>query len=173
MSKPRVSPPANHQATGNVLRDSSLALVPETLEPYAELNKAIWFDGPLKADELEMIRLRNAQKVGCVFCKAVRYDIATEAGLSESKISQIDDDYAQSELSYREKLILRYTDYYLDNPNSMSAEFATQLQGALKPNEIAHMQLALALFNVMTRGAVAFGGMPNQDLPPMAISVPE
>ncbi len=173
MGKPRVSLPADHQPTGNVLRDSTLGLVPETLEPYVSLNKAVWFDGPLNAAELELMRLRNARKVNCVYCKAARYDIATEAGLDESKIGQIDDDYADSALSEREKLILQFTDHYLDNPGGMSDALKQQLRETFSKEEIVHLSTALLLFNGMSRGAVAFGGMPEQDLPLMPMSVPD
>lgn len=113
-SNPRVTAPA--QQTGNIIRDSSLGLVPETLEPYMAFNKSMWDQGPLAPNEIEMARLRNARKVNCVFCKAVRYDIAIEAGLSEDKVSQIEDDYQASDLSEREKLILAFTDQFLNDP---------------------------------------------------------
>ena len=88
-TQPRVT---NTQAfTGNIIRDSALGLVPETLDNYMELNGEIWGGGPLSAAEIEMARLRNARKVNCVFCKSVRYDIAVEAGLSEDKVGMIED----------------------------------------------------------------------------------
>ena len=104
MSKPRVSPPK--QQTGNIVRDSSLGLVPQTLDPYLELNKSIWYEGPLSAADIEMVRLRNARKVNCVFCKAARYDVATEAGLDENTIDKIQDDFETSDLDDRQKALL-------------------------------------------------------------------
>ena len=83
---------ANLSKTGNVVRDSALGLVTETVDPYLRFNHAIWHNGPLTAAEVELARLRNARKVNCV-CKAVRYDIAIEAGLDEAKVEQITDDF--------------------------------------------------------------------------------
>lgn len=172
MTAPRITTsPANK--TGNVVRDSALGLVPEVMEPYLKLNAAVWNDGPLNPAELEMIRLRNAREVGCVFCKAVRYDIATAAGLTEQKIEQIDEHYASSDLSEREKLILTFCDCYLASPARFSEALEKQLNEEFTAAELAHMSVALLLFNTFSRCAVAFGGMPEHELPLIAMSVPE
>ena len=171
MSQPRVKAP--QQQTGNVVRDSALGLVAETVDPYLAFNHAVWYDGPLSAAEVEMARLRNARKVNCVFCKAVRYDIAIEAGLDESKVEQIDDDFQGSELSEREKLLLAYTDFYLNDPSGMPEEFKQKMTAAFSAEEIVHLSLAIVLCNCFSRCAVVLGGMPEDDLPRMEIAVPE
>ena len=170
-NQPRVS--ANLSKTGNVVRDSALGLVTETVDPYLRFNHAIWHNGPLTAAEVELARLRNARKVNCVFCKAVRYDIAIEAGLDEAKVEQITDDFKQSELSQRQKLILAYTDYYLQQPTAMTSEFKQRLTEEFSVAEIVHLSLAIMLCNCFSRCAVSLGGMPEEDLPRMQISVPE
>lgn len=172
MSTPRITTSPT-QKTGNVVRDSALGLVPEVIDPYLKLNAAVWKNGPLNAAELEMIRLRNAREVGCVFCKAVRYDVATAAGLTEAKIAQINDDFASSNLSQREKLILTFCDHYLSAPEAMSVATEQQLQNEFTPSELAHMSIALLLFNTFSRCAVAFAGMPEHDLPLIPMAVPE
>lgn len=169
-SQPRVSAPKKQ--TGNVIRDSALGLSPETLVPYVAFNHAIWHDGPLSAADVELARLRNARTVNCVFCKAVRYDIAIEAGLDEGKVAQIDDEFESSSLSEREKLIIRFTDYYLQNPTSLSDEFKQQMKAEFSAEEIVHLSLAIMLCNCFSRCAVSLGGMPEDDLPRMEISVP-
>ena len=155
MSKqPRVS--ANPVQTGNVVRDSALGLVTETVDPYLRFNYAIWHSGPLTAAEVELARLRNARK-----------------GLDESKVEQITDDFDQSELSDREKLILSYTDYYLEQPTALTAEFKHQMNEEFSAAEIVHLSMAIMLCNCFSRCAVSLGGMPEHDLPRMQISVPE
>ncbi|MFK7733470.1 MAG: carboxymuconolactone decarboxylase family protein [Pseudomonadales bacterium] len=161
------------EKTGNVVRDSALGLVPEVVEPYLKLNAAVWKEGPLSPAELEMIRLRNAREVGCVFCKAVRYDIATQAGLTEQKIEKIDEHFATSDLSEREKLILTFCEYYLKSPERISDATENKLRKEFTTAELAHMSLALLLFNTFSRCAVAFGGMPEHELPLMPMAVPE
>ena len=71
--------------TGHVIRDSSLGLVPETLPAILDLQGAIWHHASVGPAIMEMLRLRNARTVNCVFCKSVRYDIARADGLTEDR----------------------------------------------------------------------------------------
>ena len=169
-TRPRVTAP--NRNTGDVLRDSALGLVPETLEPYACVNHRIWFGGPLGAGDLEVARLYNARHVNCVFCRNVRYDIARADGLLESQVSQIDADYEASDLSRRHKLILTLTDRYLNNPEGLSQHHKRQLREEFCARELAQLCAAIMLFNTFSRCAVALGGMPDE-LPVMEISVPQ
>ncbi len=157
--------------TGNVIRDSALGLVPETLEHYLPLNAAVWDAGPLNAAEIEMARLRNARYTGCVVCQAVRYDIAIEAGLDEEKVAQINREPSDADLSVREQLIVRFVDQYALDPSGMSDEFSGELQTEFSTEELLHLSLLVAYFNGFGRCAVALGGMPEQ-MPRMEISVP-
>lgn len=169
-SQPRVTNPA--EPTGNIIRDSALGLVPETLGKYMELNRELWEAGPLNPAEIEMARIRNARKVNCVFCKSVRYDIAMEAGLTEDKVQMIDDNFQQASLTDREKLILAFTDQYLNDPAGLNSELKERLQQAFTPQELVHLSMVVAFFNGFSRCAVAIGGMPDE-LPMMTVSVPQ
>ena len=82
----RVSAPK--QQTGNIIRDSAMGLVPETVDEYAVLNKSLWTNDHIRPAIVEMVRLRNARTVNCVFCKSVRYDVAKADGLSEDKVAE-------------------------------------------------------------------------------------
>lgn len=168
-TNPRVKPPAKQ--TGNIIRDSSLGLVPETLDAYMAFNRSVWESGPLSAADVEVARLRNARKVNCVFCKSVRYDIAIEAGLSEDKVAQIEDDYLDSDLGEREKLILAFTDQYLNDPAGISPQLQSQLMAVFSAEELVHLSMAVLCFNGFSRCAVSLGGMPDE-LPVMKISLP-
>ncbi len=162
---------APDSSTGNVIRDSALGIVPQTLAHYLPLNAAIWDEGPLNPAEIEMARLRNAQRVGCVLCKAVRYDIAIEAGLDEDKVQLIGDQFENSALTPREKLIIAFTDQYLNNPGVPPPALRQQLQAEFTPQELLHLSLVVAYFNGFSRCAVALGGMPDE-MPRTEISVP-
>ena len=113
--------------TGNMVRDSALGLVPETLDFYMGLNRKIWESGPLSPAEIEIARLRNARKVNCVFCKSVRYDIARADGLTEDRVAMIEDNFRDSALGEREKLILAFTDQFLSDPGGLSEELKSEL----------------------------------------------
>ena len=80
---PRAGTPEH--TTGHVIRDSSLGLAPETLPALLDLQAAIWHRSSVGPALLEVLRLRNARTVNCVFCKSVRYDIARADGLTEAE----------------------------------------------------------------------------------------
>ncbi len=83
----------------------------------------------------------------------------------------IEDDYRQSALSEREKLILAFTDQYLNDPAGLDEALKAALQAAFSAEELVHLSLAVAHFNGFSRCAVALGGMPDE-LPIMEMSVP-
>jgi len=157
--------------TGNLIRDSALGLVPETLEHYLPLNTAIWEAGPLSAAEIEMARLRNASHVGCVLCQAVRYDVAIEAGLDETKVGLINDAFPDSALSNREKLILAFTDQFCLDPAGIKDSLKADLLREFTREELVHLSLVVAYFNGFSRCAVSLGGIPDA-MPRMEISIP-
>jgi alkylhydroperoxidase family enzyme len=166
----RVNPPRTR--TGNVIRDSAMGLVPETVDLFAALNKALWHNGIVRPALLEMLRLRNARTVNCVFCKSVRYDIAKADGLSEDKVDDIADGFEDSALSDTEKAALAFADAYLFDPKGVTPALAARLKATFSAAEIATMAVALATFNASSRCAVSLGGMP-ESLPIMEISVPD
>jgi alkylhydroperoxidase family enzyme len=158
--------------TGNVIRDSAMGLVPETVDAFAVLNKSVWKSEHVRPAMLEMVRLRNARTVNCVFCKSVRYDIAKADGLSEDKVDNIADGYEDSNLSDMEKAALAFTDAYLFDPKGVTPELKARLKATFTEAQIATLAVALATFNASSRCAVSLGGMP-ESLPVMEISVPQ
>jgi alkylhydroperoxidase family enzyme len=158
--------------TGDPIRDSALGLVPETVDQIARLNRHAWRSSPVRASLLEIVRLRNARTVNCQFCKSVRYDLARQDGLTESKVDQIRDGYEQSTLSDDEKLAIAFADAYLHDPKGMSAELTSRLEQHFTPAQLAHLAIALIAFNATSRCAVSIGGMPD-NLPVMEISAPD
>ncbi len=170
MGGPRVI--NTNTSSGNLIRDSALGLVPETLDYYLALNRKIWECGPLTPAEIEIARLRNARTVNCVFCKSVRYDIAKADGLTEDKIAMIQDDFRDSDLTEREKLIIAFTDQFLNNPSGLTAELKIALLAEFTSRALVHLSLAVAHFSGFSRCAVSLGGMPDE-LPTMEISLPQ
>lgn len=168
-SAARVNPPAGN--TGNVIRDSALGIVPETLEHYLALNAAIWDAGPLSAAEVELARLRNARHTGCVLCQAVRYDVAVADGLTEDKVQLIRQDDPLAGLSERERLMVAFVDQYNLDPAGIPEALQQALLDAFSEAELLHLSLLVAWFNGSSRCAVALGGMP-EEMPRLEISVP-
>lgn len=157
--------------SGNPIRDSALGLVPETLEEILALNSAVWQRSLVSPTLLEMIRLRNARTVNCVYCKAVRYEVARADGLTEARAAMIDANYEGSSLSEREKLAIALADAYLGFPAHMTPELAARLATEFSAEQIASMFVALMTFNFTSRTAVSIGGMPQEPLPLMLMPV--
>jgi alkylhydroperoxidase family enzyme len=151
--------------TGNPIRDSALGRVPETLEEIIALNAAVWQRSLVSPTLLEILRLRNARTVNCVYCKAVRYQVAREDGLTEARAELIDANYADTALAPREKLAIALADAYLGFPAGMTAQLAQRLSAQFSPEQIASMFVALMAFNFTSRTAVSLGGMPEEPLP--------
>lgn len=158
-------------STGNMIRDSSFGLVPETVDAIVNLNDSVWRRNSVRAALLEMLRLRNARTVNCVFCRSVRYDLARADGLTEAKVEHIGDDFATSDLSDIEKLTLAFADAYLRSPGSIDASLVARLKTHFSSEQICHMAISIATFNATSKCAVSLGGMP-ESLPVMEISLP-
>lgn len=168
-AKPRATGPATQ--TGNVIRDSAMGLVPETVDEIIALNGHVWRDSLVPPTLLEIIRLRNARTVNCVFCKSVRYDVARADGLTEDRAELVADGYQASALAPREKAALALADAYLGFPAGMGADAARQVAAEFSDAEVASMLVALMCFNFTSRTAVSIGGMPEDPLPIMEVSV--
>jgi alkylhydroperoxidase family enzyme len=162
-AKPRASAPSRR--SGNPIRDSALALVPETVDEIVALNSAVWKRSLVSPALLETLRLRNARTVNCVYCKAVRYEAAREDGLTEARAAMIDAGYEHSALTEREKLAVALADSYLGFPAAVGPALAQRLAREFSAEQLASMFVALMTFNFTSRTAVSIGGMPEGPLP--------
>jgi len=169
MSEPRATGPGTN--SGNVIRDSAMGRVPETVEEIIRLNGHVWRDSKVPPSLLEVVRLRNARTVNCVFCKSVRYDVARADGLTEDRVEMIADGYEESGLSEREKLAIALADSYLGFPAKVRPDLAPRLTAEFGDDEIASLLVALMTFNFTSRMAVSIGGMPEEPLPVTEVSV--
>ena len=103
--------------------------------------------------------------MNCVYCKAVRYEVARADGLTEARAALIDAHYAHSSLSEREKLAIALADAYLGFPAAVGAPLAARLSAEFSADQIVSMFVALMAFNFTSRTAVSIGGMPEDPLP--------
>ena len=119
-----------------------------------------------------MARLRNALTTNCVSCKNVRFAGAVAEGMDEDRVELIRDDFQNSALSNRDKLILSYTDLFLHNPGAIDESLKSRMKETFTDAQIVELTAALALFAGFSRIAVSLGGMPD-DLPRMELPTPE
>lgn len=167
----RVQVPEGQGASGNVIRDSALGMVPEVVEALIALNGAVWDAGELSAAEIELARLQNAQFTGCVMCRAVRYDVAVEDGFSEDKAAVVQEGADDAVLSERERLIVAFTRQFHLDPAGISEPLQQALKAAFSEAELLQLSLAVAYFCGSSRCAVALGGMP-ESMPRTEIAIP-
>jgi alkylhydroperoxidase family enzyme len=170
MTQSRVELPK--KAGDDPVSGSALALQPESLTAFNRLYGTLWSRGVLAHSEKEIARLRNARTTNCVFCKNVRFDDARAEGLTEAKVDDIADDYATSDLSEKEKLIIAYTDVFLSNPSGLSIELREAMSESFSDEEIVELTAGLAIFMGFSKIAVSLGGMPAS-LPVFSMPTPK
>lgn len=137
----RVAPPASR--SGNVIRDSALGRVPETVDALAALSAAVWSDSGLPPSILELLRLRNANAVNCTICKSVRYDVARADGLTEERVQRLAANDLAEGFGPRERVAIAFADAYLGNPARIDAATREAIRAQFTAAEIAAMTIAL------------------------------
>lgn len=158
---PRVAPPPG-AAGDDPIRNSALAHQPELLARFLRLYGVLWSETVLGQALLETARLRNARRVGCPICKAVRFAGARAEGLSEEQVALITDDHAQSALPTPHKAVLRWTDAFLDNPGGEHRALHAEMLRHFAPPQIVELGVGNALFLGFSKVALALGGLPEE-----------
>lgn len=157
-------------ATGSMVRDSPLNLVPETLDAFLQFYQCLWQGKYLRAAELEVGRLRNASLVNCTFCKATRFDVARNDGLDEERALAALGAKGMPAQG-RDDLIIAWTQRFLLSPSVPDAELDEKMAAAFSAAEQVALTTGLALFMCFSKFAVAVGGLPDE-LPVMLSPVP-
>jgi AhpD family alkylhydroperoxidase len=155
----RVKAPATRSA--DPIQASPLALQPELLQAFLRLYGTLWSHGELDQATKELARIRNARTIDCPICKAIRFKGAREEGLTEEVVDRIRDGYQSSDLSDRQKTVLRYVDAFLASPGEIGEDLRRQLLAHFTPAQVVELTAALALFMGFSKIAVALGGLPD------------
>ena len=158
---PRVAPPPG-AAGGDPIRNSALAHQPELLARFLRLYGVLWSDSVLGQALLETARIRNARRVGCPICKAIRFAGARAEGLGEEQVALIADGYAESALPEPHKAVLRWTDAFLDNPSGEHSALRAEMLRLFAPPQIVELAVGNALFLGFSKVALALGGLPEE-----------
>ncbi len=119
-----------------------------------------WMRAVARLDSLdplttELVRLRGARAHDCRLCRSLRNVHAVRSGADESIFDQIDD-YENSGLSERHKVILRLTDAMLWQPTAYPVGLVDQVHQNLTSVESIEVVLDVAR-NASNKIAVAFG----------------
>lgn len=139
-----------------------LAHSPDLAAAFHRLYGTMWTDGIVDQALKETVRMRNARVTDCAFCKQVRFDGARSAGLTEDQVEMIDDGFAASTLSPRQKVALRFTDAFLNDPGSIGPDLRADLAAEFSEPEMVEIALALSLFRAMAKVLISLGTEPEQ-----------
>lgn len=141
---------------------SVLAHQPILAKRFAELYGALWASDVLSARTKEICRMRNARITACGFCRQVRFAKPRDAGLDETVIDEVTDDYATSpRLSAPEKAALRFTDALIFDPALFDGDAREQLERHFTPPQIAELTLAVMLFLALAKVLITLGLEPD------------
>jgi len=156
----RVKPPAT--ASRDPIQASPLALQPELLQAFLRMYGVLWSRGVVDLPTKEVARIRNARRVDCPICKAIRFAGARREGLTEELVDRIRDDWSQRALSARHKAALRAVDAFHDDAGALDSAAQKDLLAHFTPAEIVELGAGIALFMGFSKIAVALGGLPDE-----------
>jgi AhpD family alkylhydroperoxidase len=148
---------------------TALAHQPELAASFFRLYGTMWSHGVVDHVTKETIRLRNARVTDCGFCRQVRFDRARDEGLTEAVADLIDDGYEASDLSARQKAVLRLTDVYLRDPHDVTPDVTDAVSAELTPEEVVESTFALSLFMGFAKVLIALGVEPPPGTMPTTV----
>ena len=160
MIAPRVKAPAT--TSSDPIEASPLAHQPELLRAFLRLYGVLWSRGCVDHATKEVARIRNARRVDCPICKAIRFAGARREGLTEDIVDRIRDDWSARELSPRHKAALRAVDAFHDAAGALDPAAREELAGRFTPEELVELGAGIALFLGFSKIAVALGGLPDE-----------
>ncbi len=88
--------------------------------------------------------------------------MAREQGLTEEHIEQIEDDYADSTLSERDKAALQLTDAIVGDPRQVSESLQKELRNHFSDEQIVEMSLGVGLFLALSKVLISLGLEPEK-----------
>jgi alkylhydroperoxidase family enzyme len=156
---PRVAPPKT--TSTDPVQSSPLALQPELLQAFQRMYGVLWSRGCVDHPTKEIARIRNARRVDCPICKAIRFAGARQGGLTEEIVDRVRDDWSERELAPRHKAALRAVDAFHDDAGALDDAARKQLAAAFTPEELVELGAGIALFLGFSKIAVALGGLPD------------
>lgn len=110
---------------------------------------------------VELSRLRISSMVESRFDSSIRYVPAREAGLSEMKISLLEDYPSSGLFSERERIVLEFTEQWVIQSSSISDEDVDRVQTVLTPEEFIYFCKALSVMDQFARANSIFDIEPS------------
>lgn len=102
----------------------------------------------------------------------MRFAVARQEGLDEERVAQIGDDYESSDLTDRDKTVVRFTDAFVLDPAGVSDELRRQMSEHFSAAQIVELTLALSAFLGFSKLRIALGLEPR-DMPTRVVATPD
>ena len=82
--------------------------------------------------------------------------------MTEEQASLVEDGYDASALTERHKVVLRYTDVFLNDPGRLDPALGDELRTYLTDDQVVELTTALALFHGFSKMLITLGLEPDQ-----------
>ena len=115
---------------------------------------------------VELCRVRIAQLVESELDQSLRYRPATDAGLTEEKISALSDYVTSPLFSARERAVLEFTEQWVIQSSSITDEDCERLQEHISVHEFIYLTKALSVLDQFARANSAFRIAPSVSVSP-------
>ena len=92
----------------------------------------------------------------------MRFAVARDEGLDEAQAGLVDDGYAESALSDRHKLAVRFTDAVLAAAGPADPELVADMRSEFGDAEIAELAIGVALFHGFSKLLITLGLEPEE-----------
>ena len=102
----------------------------------------------------------------------MRFAVAEDQGFDEDRVGKIGAAYERSDLSDRDKAVLRYADCFLTDAAGIDERVKADIGSYFSDAEIVEITAALALFLGFSKIAIALGPIPD-GLPVMHLPLPD
>jgi alkylhydroperoxidase family enzyme len=140
--------------------DRCFGLRPVAYERFRELYGGLWDPAVVDPRVLELCRLRIATVLGCPGERAIRYDDATAAGVTETDVAALPRWPGAPEFNGVERAAIAFAEQYVMDPHELTDDHFAALHEHLDEPAIATLSLAVAMFDALTRFRVALGVEP-------------
>ena len=92
----------------------------------------------------------------------MRFAVAKHDGLDEAQVGRIDDGWAGSELSDRQKAALGFADTYLDADGPIAGDARRAFEREFDDDQRTELGVGLALFHGFSKVLIALGCEPEE-----------
>ena len=143
--------------------NSVMAHNPDLFERYFEFFYPAHEHGVLDTRIKEIARLEIARLNGCQVCLNARYATATEQGLDERRIAQLDLPEGERSLDDRERLAVEFADRLAYDHQRIDKAFVDQLLAVFSPAEILELGMMIGQYIGFGRLLVALDLQQHSD----------